>query len=73
MTILSESYAAWERHAGQVLAGEFDGCNSSTKCSLLIGLRATPGERCKDAVARLEWMRASAPKKSKGASQGGLF
>jgi hypothetical protein len=43
----------WLHVAKQVLAGEFDGCDSSTGESLKIGLRSVTHPICKQALGRL--------------------
>jgi len=45
--------APWLHVAKQVLAGEFQGCDSSTSESLRIGLRSVTHPICKQALARL--------------------
>ena len=45
--------APWLHVARQVLAGEFDGADSSTVASLKIGLRSIQRQTCQQALARL--------------------
>ena len=47
--------APWLHVATQVLAGEFDGEDSSKVASLTIGLRSIPHPRCRRALA---WLQA---------------
>ena len=44
----------WLHTARQILAGEFDNCDSSTAESLTIGLRHIEHPRCREALARLQ-------------------
>lgn len=51
---LSPDYAPWLHVARQVLAGEFDGADVSTRGSVTIGLRSIPHPTCRQALARLK-------------------
>jgi len=44
----------WLHVARQVLAGEFAGCDGSTRQSLIFGLRSIGHPRCKQALAQLQ-------------------
>jgi hypothetical protein len=55
---LPPDQAAWLPVARQVLAGEFDGCDRSTRESLTIGLRSIQHPDCRRALDRL---RAAKP------------
>jgi hypothetical protein len=46
--------AAWLPVARQVLDGEFEGCDRSTRESLTIGLRSIPHPHCQQALIRLQ-------------------
>jgi hypothetical protein len=59
---LPEGCAPWLYVAEQVIAGEFDGADSSMRASVTIGLRATDHDRCRRALERL-----SANAKQRGA------
>jgi hypothetical protein len=50
---LSPDCAPWLHVAKQILAGEFDGADSSTVASLKIGLRSISHPLCGRALARL--------------------
>ena len=50
---LAPDSAAWLHVAKQVLAGEFDGCDGSTRESLIIGLRSVSQPLCQKAVEKL--------------------
>ena len=50
---LAPDCAPWLHVARQVLAGEFDGADSSTVASLKIGLRSIQRQTCQQALARL--------------------
>jgi len=50
---LREEEIPWLHIARQVLAGEFDGCDRSTRESLVIGLRSISHPLCRKALARL--------------------
>lgn len=50
---LAPDCAAWLHVARQILAGEFDGADSSTVASLKIGLHSIPHPLCVRALARL--------------------
>jgi hypothetical protein len=50
--------APWLHIARQVLAGEFDGCDKSTRESITIGLRSIMHPVCKTALARLKERQA---------------
>lgn len=50
---LSPDCLPWLHIARQVLAGEFDGSDSSTIESLVIGLRNIPHQSCRRALERL--------------------
>jgi hypothetical protein len=50
---LPADQAAWLHTARQILAGEFDGCDRSTRESLTIGLRAVEHPLCRRALERL--------------------
>jgi len=50
---LAPDCAPWLHVAKQVLAGEFDGADGSTRQSLIIGLRSIPHPLCVRALARL--------------------
>ena len=50
---LAPDCAPWLHVARQVLAGEFDGADSSTVASLKIGLRSIQHQTCQQALARL--------------------
>ena len=54
---LPDDCAAWLHVARQVLAGEFDGGDRSTRESIKIGLCSVPHPLCRRA---LEWLEASA-------------
>ncbi|MBI4328197.1 MAG: hypothetical protein HY674_23455 [Chloroflexi bacterium] len=45
--------APWLHIAQQILAGEFDGADRSTRASLTIGLRSIAHPRCRRALDRL--------------------
>jgi hypothetical protein len=45
--------APWLHLAKQVLLGEWDGCDGSTRDSLVIGLRSIQHPACRAALARL--------------------
>jgi hypothetical protein len=49
---LAPDCAAWLHIAKQILAGEFDGADSSTVASLKIGLHSIPHPLCVRALAR---------------------
>ena len=46
--------APWLHVAKQVLAGEFDGCDRSTRASLTIGLQCIEHPLCRAALERLK-------------------
>ena len=50
---LPADQAAWLHTARQILAGEFDDCDRSTRESLAIGLRSVIHPRCRRALERL--------------------
>ena len=50
---LSEDCLPWLHVARQVLAGEFEGANTSTIESVAIGLRGIDHSRCQEALKRL--------------------
>jgi hypothetical protein len=50
---LAPDSAAWLHVAKQVLAGEFDGCDGSTRASLNIGLRSIQHPLCQRAIEKL--------------------
>ncbi len=50
---LAPDCAPWLHVAKQILAGEFDGADSSTVASLKIGLRSIQHQTCQQALARL--------------------
>ncbi len=50
---LAQDCAPWLHVARQILAGEFDGADSSTVASLKIGLRSIQHQTCQQALARL--------------------
>jgi hypothetical protein len=50
---LAPDCTPWLHVARQVLAGEFDGADSSTVASLKIGLRSIQHQTCQQALARL--------------------
>lgn len=50
---LTPDCAPWLHVAKQVLSGEFDGCDRSTRESLTIGLRSIPHPVCRRAWERL--------------------
>jgi hypothetical protein len=50
---LAPDCAPWLHTAKQVLDGEFDGADSSTRESLIIGLRSIDHPVCRDALARV--------------------
>ena len=50
---LAPDCAPWLHVARQILAGEFDGCDNSTRESLTIGLRHIHHPLCKQALSRL--------------------
>lgn len=51
---LSLDCAPWLHIARQILAGEFEGANSSTRESLAIGLRSIRHPVCDEALVRLK-------------------
>jgi hypothetical protein len=51
--MLPPDQAAWIPVAKQVLAGEFDGADDSTRASLTIGLRSLRHPNCEAALIRL--------------------
>ncbi len=51
---LTPDCAPWLHIAHQVLAGEFDGCDHSTRESLTIGLCSISHPRCRRALAWLQ-------------------
>lgn len=55
---LAPDCAPWLHVARQVLAGEFDGCNNSTRNSLTIGLRSIPHPVCQRAMKALRANRS---------------
>ena len=81
MKTWTESAADWDAVAKQVMAGEFDGCDNSTRDALTTGLRGFYSERAKAALAKLKDMPDYKPptvKPQRGgkpakAQQGGLF
>ncbi|MGA2659522.1 MAG: hypothetical protein ABSH34_18615 [Verrucomicrobiota bacterium] len=52
-TGLTPDRAPWLHVARQVLAGEFQGADGSTRESLLIGLRAVDHPACQEAITRI--------------------
>ena len=50
---LASDCAPWLHVAKQILAGEFDGADSSTVASLKIGLRSIQHQTCQQALARV--------------------
>ena len=52
---LPPDQTAWLPVARQILDGEFDGCDRSTRESLSIGLRAVAHPLCRRALERLQW------------------
>ncbi len=50
---LAPDCAPWLHVARQVLAGEFDGCDSSVRESIFIGLRSIDHVLCRHAVEKL--------------------
>lgn len=54
---LAPDCVPWLNVAKQVLAGEFDGCDDSTRESLAIGLRSIPHPACQRALKRLGFKR----------------
>jgi hypothetical protein len=53
MQVLPPDQAAWIPVAKQVLAGEFDGADGSTRASVTIGLRSIRHPTCQAALIRL--------------------
>jgi hypothetical protein len=51
---LPPGQAVWLQHARQILDGVFDGCDQSTRESLVIGLRGIQHPLCQKASARLD-------------------
>lgn len=51
---LAPDCAPWLHVAKQVFAGEFDGCDSSTRQSLTIGLRSIQHSLCEQALSQLK-------------------
>jgi len=54
-TGLTPDCAPWLHVARQILAGEFDNANGSTRESLSIGLRSIRNALCQNALIRLKW------------------
>ncbi len=52
-TMLPPDQAAWLPVARQVLDGEFDGADGSTRASVTIGLRSIHHPKCRSALIRL--------------------
>jgi hypothetical protein len=50
---LTPDCAPWLHTAKQILAGEFDDADHSTRASLTIGLRSIPHRVCQEAVKRI--------------------
>jgi hypothetical protein len=50
---LAPDCAPWLHIARQVLAGEFEGADASTREAVFIGLRGVPHPACKQALERL--------------------
>jgi len=50
---LTPDCAPWLHTAKQILAGEFDGADHSTRASLKIGLRSIPHRVCREALKRI--------------------
>jgi hypothetical protein len=54
---LPSDCAAWLHVARQILAGEFEGADSSTVESLIIGLRSIQHPSCQQALSRLSSLK----------------